>query len=557
MSNYRHNRGPNLHDWSQAHWLNLLPPLSGLDVLKLGTKRADNLKSIFNSNPRSISLIGEKTDGMNGYPVTVYDTLDGIVDGLYDLIILDEVEYLASIWTKRYVRSLLTKVYDHLKADGSLFICFPADFWKHLWIKGALTSIGFREVNHYLCTPSSEYPLTIIPFSENPSWATDYICGSYQTENGQIFSIFKAFVKRTLFRLTRVNSPLWGVLAIARKETDNISPKGINLSARIRQVMGQISGNGANIAMVYSTKRYDAKQVVLIFNSSNSEMMAVGKVCREKMFGSERIAQECENTRIVSSMRDLFERRRIIVPNLLHSEVFDKTTLFIESVLKGIPLIHVVGQTFAKDDRVNLMKFVKSIVEIQGFIQAEISRLHQYKIRVIGKEYFQNYMGVPDDLLNETVWNLSDRKQVQHGDFTGVNIFLDDMNGTWGVIDWAGLGAGYPPLFDLFSLLRSLGYRERQDASQNEFQRYFDSFVDSFFRDNWFTRFEAGLVESYCRSYGVDYKNIFIYFLGYLLFQCNKYRLDYNLPEFQGNYEQMLEYSVRNRSRFALWKSNA
>ena len=50
--------------------------------------------------------------------------------------------------------------------------------------------------------------------------------------------------------------------------------------------------------------------------------------------------------------------------------------------------------------------------------------------------------------------------------------------------------------------------------------------------------------------YDVDRKRIFEYFMDFLLFHYNKYRLDYNVKEYVDLYTDMILFSIENKSRF-------
>lgn len=76
---------------------------------------------------------------------------------------------------------------------------------------------------------------------------------------------------------------------------------------------------------------------------------------------------------------------------------------------------------------------------------------------------------------------------VQHGDLSVDNIFFHPKTGRIEVLDWADLARGFPPLYDLFSLLYSTAYLSPSDEAirfANEEDRWFASFKAIFFDDS-------------------------------------------------------------------------
>ena len=79
---------------------------------------------------------------------------------------------------------------------------------------------------------------------------------------------------------------------------------------------------------------------------------------------------------------------------------------------------------------------------------------------------------------------------VQHGDLSIENVFLEAETGKIEVFDWADLAAGFPPLYDLFTLLSSTGYLAPADERRrfpNESERWIASFEAIFVNENQFS----------------------------------------------------------------------
>jgi len=130
-----------------------------------------------------------------------------------------------------------------------------------------------------------------------------------------------------------------------------------------------------------------------------------------------------------------------------------------------------------------------------------------------------------------------DLQNIEHGDFTDVNILLGPGDGDdVGLIDWEWTARGYPPGFDMFSLVESIGYVEDPGRREEEFSRYRRSFLDTFFRENAFSGTVRELLARYHRERGLPPGDVRRHFVRYLVLVHNKYRLYYNLPEFQELY---------------------
>jgi ubiquinone/menaquinone biosynthesis C-methylase UbiE len=80
---------------------------------------------------------------------------------------------------------------------------------------------------------------------------------------------------------------------------------------------------------------------------------------------------------------------------------------------------------------------------------------------------------------------------IQHGDLSVENIFFDLETGRIEVLDWADLAGGFPPLYDLLTLLYSTGYLSPMDEairSASEEDRWIASFKAIFLDDSRFAR---------------------------------------------------------------------
>jgi len=90
---------------------------------------------------------------------------------------------------------------------------------------------------------------------------------------------------------------------------------------------------------------------------------------------------------------------------------------------------------------------------------------------------------------------------IQHGDLSVENIFFDSKTGRIEVLDWADLAGGFPPLYDLFSLLHSSGYLSPRDealTSASEEDRWIASFRATFLDESRFAQNVKKLIVHAC-----------------------------------------------------------
>ena len=117
---------------------------------------------------------------------------------------------------------------------------------------------------------------------------------------------------------------------------------------------------------------------------------------------------------------------------------------------------------------------------------------------------------------------------VQHADFTVGNVFLEPGSDRLEVIDWAGLAAGMPPLYDLFSMILSSGYLDAAgpnadyaDASE----LWLASFVKLFYTTgDPVSGLIAELLTNACQRLGLDPAWIPALLLDFLVVRTHSYR---------------------------------
>ena len=166
-------------------------------------------------------------------------------------------------------------------------------------------------------------------------------------------------------------------------------------------------------------------------------------------------------------------------------------------------------------------------------------------VREIQGAYFENYLGI--ELGWDDAAHCQRSHEVQHGDWTPGNILLDESTSRWGILDWEWVATGYPPLLDFFSFFTAVRFMENSAGIVNEDQRHYQSFIDTYFRRNWFSEMMMEMLSSYCRHERLSSESVFDNLAAYLVFKCNKYRLYSCLPPYQALYEKMLVYAATHK----------
>jgi len=116
---------------------------------------------------------------------------------------------------------------------------------------------------------------------------------------------------------------------------------------------------------------------------------------------------------------------------------------------------------------------------------------------------------------------------IQHGDLSVENVFLDSQTSSIEVIDWADLAAGFPPLYDLFTLFFSAGYLSPAQESvtfPNEEERWIASFDSIFLSDVGFARTAQKLILHACEQLEVPPEQIPLLLVEFLLIRSHYYK---------------------------------
>ena len=120
----------------------------------------------------------------------------------------------------------------------------------------------------------------------------------------------------------------------------------------------------------------------------------------------------------------------------------------------------------------------------------------------------------------------------QHGDFAFTNLLARPQGGL-AVIDWDHFGSGYPPLFDLFSLLNSWAFATADARSpETRVERLAAAFSRAWLADRWFMVQSSALLADYCSRFDIPGTEVRGYLLEHLAHKRERAEASYGKDHF-------------------------
>jgi len=533
-------------DPSRTNWLNALPPLSDARVLKIGAN--DTLSALKKCGCAVIHCLTGEGAWLEDAGIHPVKHLEFIRERSIDICLVDDMTLIEAYAQDGDTGGFIRKVSGKLDEKGTLMVAFPngaGQFMLKCAIEPILRDAGFRTIDWYVCEPSAGDPLTLYPYSLDPVRTKEEIRKGYNhaaTLAGQVKRTIKDLILHAPVRF----NPLFGTLVIASK--DPAWHAGRCLKGRQVQEGHDGLGDLGDVYVKWNTKRHKYKQVGQIYAQASRDGHPVA-ICKSSHFPYEYswvIRQEYDVLKLLSSRHSTFLEAGFTVPAPLFLESNGIRDFSVESAVRGVSISDMMmdeQQLFAF--RNNIRKLLSFQMTIQTFLGKNLGELS-----LLSPEFLHNVSGKAHAHLDDAGRLEEYRSRAQHGDFTDVNILYDSGTGLWGIIDWEWTLAGYPPLFDAFHLISSLGYRQDPGTQKPLLERYFDSFIDTFFRKNWFNSHVKETLRWYCGETGVEFERAPLYFLDFLLYLCNKYRMTVNASDYEAMHREMLSYSMNHMDLF-------
>jgi SAM-dependent methyltransferase len=138
----------------------------------------------------------------------------------------------------------------------------------------------------------------------------------------------------------------------------------------------------------------------------------------------------------------------------------------------------------------------------------------------------------------------------QHGDFFSENVFIDETSQGLCVIDWDGVGHGYPPLFDWFCLVTSLYYLRHAPSLPKGQTIDALSFRQTYFEHSWFSDLVVRLTYRICDECGLDRDHITEWLQEYVALRCCQFQSS-SSPEdkaWADRYREFYEWILGHRA---------
>lgn len=448
--------------------------------------------------------------------------------------------------SKDGVRSFLRGVVPRLEDKGVLMIVFPNGFKslrQKLWLPTLFKQEGMAMIYSFICLPSCRNATQLFTFSGNVGFAQQMLC----RKSPFVSATVKNGLKRIALRMMSSLGLFYGILLVAVKENDADFDEVVKDSEYPADCPVLWSGKKL---WAWQSKPVGGKKIGLLYNDNRGvkEVSQVYKTCKMEDQGAEIIHRAFRNLGPLISYRGELERCGIVLPEPLS---MDKSGTDLIAVESGIP-----GQTLEsfKQEAMRHKNFGRYRATIDSLLCGiiplnRVFRKVRGEICHIPAYYFENSLGLPCSWLRDLERLAGYRNNVQHGDFTDVNLLYDGKKNRWGIVDWEGLWSGYPHLFDIYSFFLSLEYRNRLEDHGLSLPPYLRSFADTFFSENWLSSCLVETCSNYCKELGVDQKEAFGYFTDFLLIKYNTVRIN-SLLTFTEQYRRRILFAYENKHKF-------
>ena len=251
--------------------------------------------------------------------------------------------------------------------------------------------------------------------------------------------------------------------------------------------------------------------------------------------GGDSIEQEQVNLAMVRTRLQEADARTIDVPRALGTLRIGHTRYCLESASRGIPFSRIVfGPAYFRDEKRvedDFSRITERAIDLTEVLSGVSG------VRVIPPGWRQIPAGLencPELRAGIESWQQQGRASdhffggwIQHGDLSVENVFLDSSTGRLDVIDWGDLAAGFPELYDLFSLLFSTGFLPPAADTvrfRNEEERWIASFHALFLSDTGFGRLVWKLVCRACERLNVAPERVPALLVAFLIVRTHYYR---------------------------------
>ncbi|MDT8069768.1 MAG: hypothetical protein ROO76_16525 [Terriglobia bacterium] len=524
-----------VEDPAQSQWLNFLPNLQGQRVLVAGKCPADVIRALRARSGMPVTSIGEE-NAVLGCELMSLPVRPPVSDK-FSFAVIDGIAGVSEF------DLAIDQVIPIFQSDvGKMVVCLAAG-WSKLrlrrYARSKVRDLGFASAAYY-CDPDVDKPERIISLCAGAGPALSILC----PRPDSVFARVKWAFKAMFYRVAGCLNPRFGLVLIAQKEVNAVNQGSM---AQLATELVNLSAKEATVVSV--SQHYNGRQFLFVYDSSaKSKLRAVAKFANRRYPRFALSKREYRALSLADSVSSRMPMDSRFAPTVLFSECSSESTAIVLSAADGQSIAQLCSSREMSRNSELAGQVLAKGVRLLRRIQKEIS-LDPASIDFrCDHRYLENYLQLPI-LMSPKV-----DEDVQHGDFTVEHVFFDPAKNRWTVLDWEWLGRGYPFLMDVFSFLRSVRFLQPRNQGAHWKDVSFLSLQDTFFRENWFSELSRAIVSEYIAARGLSHLDRYSCFLQYLLFRCNKVRLDEVFwPHQLRDWERLTEFAVTNRNQFQLW----
>ena len=377
-----------------------------------------------------------------------------------------------------------------------------------------LKAAGFAETTVYWAYPGYNQPYRLIPLDSPALTAEHYRClGAHRDRfakrpwhiraRGAVAGWYPWFANHYVIISSK---------SVERKKEFN-SWLRVALSEEAKAERDDFHPNSKVYCAAY-TRPFSNKSVLHLWSPDNGRLPAIAKVSLRKDFDSNdrNLMVEFRNLQQVNER--LRQHPQLSVPKPLGHFYRGQILYTLESLAQGTQFERLVTYERYSGNleriRKDFSKLIKVGMDLTRVLQTlqnvpainpawrrlpeEIASDSALSKRVMEMRYFS-----ASDLSTKGTW-------IQHGDFVIGNIFVQEKPERYVVIDWGDLASGFPPLYDIFTLIIQAGlsafaHEKRSDVGWQE--HLWMSFSELFLENSDLARIFDKLLAEACLQMNV------------------------------------------------------
>jgi SAM-dependent methyltransferase len=398
-----------------------------------------------------------------------------------------------------------------------------------------LKESGFDAVSSYWAEPGYNRPYCLTPL-DAPAWIQEHFLYLLDHPSPSPRKSWRRRLKRFIASSGLLPLVLPDFVFFATKRTDRTTKLQQWCDKRL-QLMERSGGAAEQPPVTWSiqTHAFARKSILRLGDSSGSADLAYLKTQVGAAAGSESIELEQANLSMVRNRLQESGASVIAVPRVLGTLRIGHTRYCLESASCGVPLSRMVfGPDYFRDEQrveADFAQVTERVIDLTEVLSG-VSGVNA--IPPEWRELPAELENSPELQVGIELWHQERRPsdyscggRIQHGDLSVENVFLNSRTGRLEVIDWGDLAAGFPGLYDLFSLFFSTGFLPPAVDTvrfRNEEERWIASFHALFLSEASFGRLVWKLVFRACERLNVAPERVPALLVEFLLVRTHYYQ---------------------------------